>query len=167
MRYQPEAWGDAFRRFKEWASGSGELTFSDDTSVFYKVLRTEILTSERTSRRIGAFSVNFRCDPFTYLMSGRKKMTVAEAKHNPGILCKPTYYVTRSGNFTLTVNGKTFSGTNSMIIDTEKMQATDPEGILVNTSASGEYSDLWLDEGENSISTNYGTLRIVPNWRTL
>ena len=167
MRPTPEEWGDAFRRFKKWAAGTGQLTMSDDTSVFYKVLRTEFLTSERSSLRIGAFTVRFRCDPFTYLSEGLKQMTITEAKFNPYFLCKPTYYVTRSGNFILTVNGKEFSGTNSMIIDTEKMQATDTEGNLVNTSVSGEYSDLWLNEGANTISTNYGTLRIVPNWRML
>ena len=42
------------------------------------------------------------------------------------------------------------------------------DGTLMNTSVSGDYEDLWLREGENTVTiTNGFTLTVIPRWRYL
>lgn len=169
MSKNPASWGHDFRKLKQWLRGSGDLMLSDDDEVFYKVYRAEIASSERTSLLIGSVDVNFVCDPFTYFTSGEEYKTADECIFNNHDRSLPLYHITGSGEYTLTINGKTFSGTaaGNIYLDVEKQQATDGS-VLVNTSQIGDYEDLALIEGENNISiTNGFDLEIKPRWRSI
>ena len=56
----------------------------------------------------------------------------------------------------------------NLTIDTDRKIAYRADGTLSNTAVSGDYEDLFLQEGENEISITDGfNLKIIPNWRCL
>lgn len=167
----PDMWAEIHRVAKQWLSGSGKLVFSDDRNFFYKVLDCEIKNTERKSWRIGTFDVIFTCDPFNYLQAGQSEMDAGDAEYNPYVLAKPIYKITGNGSCVLTVNGKTMEATvgQNLTIDTGRMLAyRSDSGDLMNTSVKGDYEDLYLHPGDNTIEITSGfTLKVIPNWRCL
>lgn len=164
----PDSWGYMFRQVKRWLSKTGNLRFSDDPDYFYKVKNIAINTTERTVREAGEFTTVFRCDPYIYANAGTNEINLSEATYNPGAIAKPVYKITGEGLCRLTVNGKTFSinvGQNATI-DTDLMLAYRQDGETMNADVTGDYADLWLQEGENtlSVSANF-TVTVIPNWR--
>lgn len=166
MSETPNTWNDTFRKAKAWLSGQGELTFSDDADVFYKVYNVRIEDSERTSRRIGAFMARFICDPYTYLKSGAIERDPDECLYNAYEIAHPIYHMVDAGSWTLSVNYAEFSGTGETFIDTDLMVAYDEDGVVVNTTTLGDFADLYLYEGENDIQADVD-FYVQPNWRTL
>ena len=56
----------------------------------------------------------------------------------------------------------------NLVIDTERELAYREDGTLSNTAISGDYEELFLQEGENSVTITEGfELKIIPNWRRL
>ena len=167
---RPSEWGNRYREAQKWLSGSGELTFSDDQYHFYRVYYAEITDTERTSRRIGTFTAEFHCDPYAYLISGKEEMEKSAVEYNPYEICHPTYIITGEGMCGLAVNGKSMTAniSGSLSIDTENMEAVNGSGQNRNTSVNGDYEDLWLNPGNNTIGISSGfQLGIIPNWREL
>ena len=165
-------WHDETRQIKNWLLNdiNRELIFKDDAAFFYKVKKVTVGEIEHTSRRIGNLTVNFECNPYTYLRDGQMKMSSKEAEQNPYLLCKPIYYLRGEGLCILTVNGKTIQANvnGNLIIDTERMLAYREDGTLSNTKITGEYEDLYLKPGRNRISVSPGfILQVKPNWRCL
>lgn len=165
-----EEWNLAFRNAKRWLSGSGKLEFSDDPDYFYKVFHTGISDSEREMRRIGRFKANFTCDPFSYLKDGRREYDISEVLHNPYSIAHPVYRITGEGVCYLTVNNKSMRANvgQNLTIDTDRMIAFREDGTISNTAVSGDYEDLYLQEGDNQISITSGfDLKVIPNWRSI
>lgn len=163
-------WGDTYRRAKNWLSGSGILRMSDDTDVFYKVKACGIKTADRRAKNGGYLTATFICDPFTYFNSGATELSPTEVSLNPYYLARPIYKIKGNGNCTLTVNGKTMNAVvgQNLTIDTDKMFAYREDGTLQNTAVTGDYDDLVLLPGQNSISiTNGFDLKIISNFRSL
>lgn len=170
MSENKESWLETFRRARSWLRGSGELDMSDDEDFFYKVLYVEISDSERTSRRIGNFKANFICDPYNYSKRGAIFVSPEEVTYNPYMVAHPVYRIEGSGNTSLVINGVpvSVSVTDSITIDTDRMIAFDANNQVANTSLIGDYADLYLREGDNTISIGDGfTLTVQPNWRAL
>lgn len=166
----PNKWMDAYRKAKRWLTGSGTLILGDDQDYFYKVLYCNITDTERTSRRLGNFTAEFTCFPYAFLAAGQKQYDIAEVEYNPYMISHPTYIVTGSGQFTLTVNGNTMVGTANptLTIDTDRMVSYNQEMVNQSNLMTGDYDGLYLLEGENSISITSGfTAKVIPNWRTL
>lgn len=166
----PNKWMDAYRKAKQWLTGSGTLILGDDQEYFYKVLYCNITDTERTSRRLGNFTAEFTCFPYAFLVAGQKQYDIADVEYNPYMLSHPTYIVSGSGQFTLTVNGNTMVGTANptLTIDTDRMVSYNKEMVNQSNLMTGDYDGLYLLEGENSISITSGfAVKIIPNWRTL
>ena len=167
---KPNQWGETYRKAKRWLSGSGELWFSDDHEVYYKVLHCKVTGTERTSRRIGNFTAEFVCDPYTYYKSGKNEIELESVIYNPGVTCEPTYRITGEGLCTLTVNGYGFMANvgQETIIDSNRMISYKSDGQMLNTDVTGDYAKLWLNPGDNSLSVTDGFLAyITPEWRDL
>lgn len=167
---RPSMWNADYRRAKNWLCGSGELRFSDDDEIFYKVKACGISDIDRRAKRGGDFTAIFVCDPFAYYVAGKKNMTKEEASLNPYMTCRPIYKITGNGNCTLTVNGKSMTALvgQNLTIDTDKLLAYRTDGTMQNTAVTGNYDDLVLLPGENAISiTNGFTLAVQPNYRSL
>lgn len=167
---RPDEWGKIFRRAKKWLTGSGKLVFSDDAGCFYKVLYCKIADAERTSRRIGTFTAEFTCDPYTYYADGEKEVQIFEEIYNPGAKCCPVYRITGEGLCTITVNNNTFRANigQEIIIDSGLMLTYKNDGTSRNTDVIGDYKDLWLMPGDNAISATPGfSVFMKPGWRDL
>lgn len=167
---KPNRWGETYRKAKKWLSGNGELWFSDDHDVYFKVLYCKVTDTERTSRRIGNFTAEFICDPYTYYKSGKNEIELEHVIYNPGVTCEPVYRITGEGLCTLTVNGYQFTANvgQEIIIDSNRMISYKTDGQSVNTDVAGDYSKLWMNAGENTLSaTNGFNVRITPEWREI
>ena len=56
----------------------------------------------------------------------------------------------------------------NLAIDTELMLAYREDGTLKNAEVTGNYRDLYLQEGENEITVTSGfEMKVIPNWRRL
>lgn len=158
--------GVSYRRAKAWLNGSGELIFSDDSEVFYKVYGVKISGVTRSSYKIVSFTATFRCDPYTYIKTGAVELTPTECQLNEYEVCHPLYHITGSGAWTLSVNGNVFTGTGETFVDSDRMIAYDSSNNLKNTSVFGDYSKLYLRNGLNSITCT-NPVKLKPFWRCL
>lgn len=167
---EPDEWAGAFRKAKKWLQGSGNLEFSDDAHYLYKVYYCKITDSERTSRKIGKFTAEFTCYPYLFVRDGQREKTIEEIKRNPYCISHPLYKITGEGLCRININGKEVSvnvGQN-VTIDTERMIAYRTDGTIQNTVVTGEYEDLYLQEGDNEILVTDGfEISVIPNWRVL
>ena len=109
--------------------------------------------------------------PGTYLTDGMQEQTISGSRiDNQFDFCKPIYKISGEGVCTLSVNGKSMTANigQNLTIDTELMLAYRTDGTLMTTSVNGDYEDLWLSEGENTVTiTNGFTLTVIPRWRIL
>ena len=165
-------WHSIWRKAKMWlANRNAKLKMADDSEYFYRISHVELSQNERLTRRIGKFSAVFMSvDGMSYFYAGAEEMSISKAKSNPGITCEPIYKLSGSGLCTLTVNGNSVKAnvSQNLTIDTERMIAYREDGTLVNTSISGDYEDLYLQPGENTVSVTSGfDCKIIPNWRCL
>lgn len=150
---------------KHWLKGTGSLILSDHQDVFYKVWKIEYGDIERELRKYGRFTATFICTPYQFLKSGQ--VAVSDVNYNPYDICRPIYTITGSGAFTLTVNGKEMSGTANptITIDTERMISYNQEKVNQSNLMSGDYEDLYLPHGKNSISITSGfAFTVIPQW---
>lgn len=167
---KPEEWFSRFRKAKKWLLGKGgKLRFGDDENHFYNVKKVTIDTNERICLEIGRFTAVFTCAGYCYLTEGAKEREIEECLFNPYETCHPTYKIVGEGMCYLTINGKRLSAnvSGNVTIDTERMLAYREDGLLKNTIIAGDYEDLYLNEGENTISFSGGECKIIPNWREL
>ena len=167
---KPEWLGNTYRAAKNWLTGSGELILGDDPEVYYRVKMASVSDMERRTRFGADIKATFICDPFTYFLSGKHKQSVENVLLNPYYLAKPIYHISGEGVCDLTVNGKTMRANvgQHLAIDTEKMLSYKNDGTLNNADVTGDYEDLFLKNGENTITiTNGFTLEVIPNWRSL
>lgn len=167
-----DQWGERWRAAKKWLSATnGELKFSDDPEIFYKICRVEVGENSKKGERIGDFSAVFITkDGLSYLESGKEEIKLEDKIYNPGMFSKPIYRITGEGVCTLMVNGKEFTAniSQNLTIDAEKMIAYREDGSLVNASVKGDYEDLYLQAGENILSITDGfECKIIPRWRCL
>lgn len=166
----PDKWMAAYRRAKRWLTGSGNLILGDDQEYFYKVLYCNITSTERTSRRLGNFTAEFTCYPYAFLIDGKREFDPEDVMYNPYMLSKPIYKIVGSGSCDLVINGNTMKVTvnQEITIDSEKMIAYNQEMVNQSNLLSGNYEELYLLEGANTINISEGfSLSVIPNWRTL
>lgn len=166
----PDKWMDAYRKAKRWLTGSGWLILGDDQEYMYKVYYCKITDTERTSRRLGNFTAEFVCHPYAFLVDGQQEYDIADVEYNPYMVSHPTYIIFGSGACTLTVNGKTMTATvnQQITIDTERMIAYNAQMINQSSLISGDYEDLYIKEGDNTITVSEGfEMKVIPNWREL
>ena len=67
----PEKVGNQYRRVKEWIRGSGELCFTDDPDVYYRVKAAQVAEFARRTKRGADMIAAFICDPYTYTKDGK------------------------------------------------------------------------------------------------
>lgn len=166
-------WGEQYRKVKHWilAQGDGELRFSDDEDVHYRVLSTAITSTERIARTIGVIKAEFVCEGYTYLNSGDAYVQLSATVDNDYDTCHPIYRIAGHGQCTLTVNDNAFvlDINGSVTVDSDKFYSySSSTGSFVNTSVTGDYQDLWLIPGQNTMTITSGfTCEFMPQWRCL
>lgn len=180
----PEKVGIQYRRVKDWIRGSGELSFTDDPEVYYRVKAAQVGEYSRRTYFGADLLAAFICDPYAYLKDGKyttSKIFNANntgtilSMRNPGAVSHPVYCIKNGSSSVyakLNVNGNVFTvhRTDGIYIDTEKMMAYNASGVQ-NFSTSGDLEGLLLAEGDNTIKITNNSLalklEVVPNWRML
>lgn len=169
---EPDKWFERFRAAKRWLYGEGsrELIFGDDSEFYYHVKNVVIEQTERVCYEIGKFTAVFTCSGWQYLIAGKEACPPDAVKYNPYDIARPIYHIAGNTAGTLTVNGNSMSvnvGQN-LIIDTEKRIAYKASGQMMNASISGDYDDMVLKPGDNTISITNGLILMVsPRWRCI
>lgn len=169
---EPAKWQDLFRKARRWllSKEDDQLVLGDMSGYYYKVKHTVIGSSEREVKQVGEFEVEFTCDGYQYLNKGRYEYEKDEVLYNPYSISHPIYYITGNGKCTLAVNGYDFTAEvgQNVTIDTDLMLAYRKDGRIMNTSVTGDYQELYLQEGDNTIEITEGfSIKVIPNWRCL
>lgn len=168
----PQNWHAAWREVKRYLLKGGirELRFSDDLSFYYKCKKIVLGTNEREFRHTAAFTATFTLASYEYLTDGKERYPYQVCAFNRYELCKPIYYIAGEGMCTLTVNGHEMTANvgQNLTIDTDLQLAYRTDGTLQNTEVTGNFDELYLLPGENTITVTDGfDLKIQPNWRCL
>lgn len=168
------------RRIKKWLCGTiidRKLRLSDDDDVYYIVKNVKLGNIERTYKILGKFTVEFECSPYAWLNSGQVDIEIPSSGkqlYNDYLLCKPEWYFEGEGTVNVRVNGKLVIvkvGQN-VTINTTLQKCYKGNKVISLSLESGNYQDLWLQEGENHISWEVKSgkinlVSIIPNYKTL
>lgn len=87
--------------------------------------------------------------------------------YNPWSESHPIFKISGEGVCKITVNGKEVSANvgQNLLINTNLMQAYREDGALNNTAITGDYENLYLQEGLNEISVSSGfAAEVIPKW---
>lgn len=168
----PSEWQERFRLARKWLLDRSDmrLYLDDDPGYYYRVKKVTVGSSAREVREFGEFTADFVCAGYQYAKLGDRVITAEEAEENPFDICHPDYIITGSGDCTLTVNEKTVTAlvNGNLTINTDLMLAYQEDGTPKNTSITGEYEDLYLQPGHNTIKITSGfNLKVIPHWRSL
>ena len=159
------------REISKWlnSKSEGKLILGNDPNFYYNARIINAIPINKVINLFGRFVIQFECEPFVYSLEEEViTITTNTEIENKGItVSKPIYKVYGSGA-TLKVNNKEFNiySINDYIeIDTELMECY-KENISMNTNVKGNYTDLWLEEGKNTIEISGATkVEITPKWR--
>lgn len=168
----PQRWQERFRTARRWLmrKDDTELILSDELEYFYHVKHTKINAAERQVKEVGEFDVEFTCEGYRYRIDGKAEYTPEEVFYNPYDRSRPVYLITGEGECILQVNGSQMKANvgQNLVIDTDRLMAYRKDGKLMNTSVYGDYAELHLLPGENTVYISRGfDLKVIPNWRCL
>lgn len=159
---------DRYRRLREWLSEPcGYLTY--DREWYYQAVMVDLGSLDHQTPQYGEADAVFTCLPYEYHASGLNWYT-SEGKrtfHNAYGAARPVYKITGEGSCTIRVNGKTVScniGQN-LTIDVMRQLAYRTDGTIMNNTLTGEYDDLILANGTNTVEIPSGfKMEIQPRW---
>lgn len=159
------------REISKWlnSKSEGKLILGSDPNFYYNARIINAIPINKVINLFGRFVIQFECEPFMYNLEEEVITITSNTEiENKGItVSKPIYKVYGSGA-TLKVNNKEFNiySINDYIeIDTELMECY-KENISMNTNVKGNYTDLWLKEGKNTIEiSGANKIEITPKWR--
>ena len=164
-------WHETARDVRNWLFGSGILKLGNLNGWHYRVKAITLSDIENINKMGGQFTAEFLCEPFQYQDGGNEFLPLAQVLINPFFRCQPVYLIEGSGNATLTVNGNEWTANvtgGSIYIDTEKKLVYNANKQNRRTATSGEFKDLILENGVNTISISSGfSLKVKPNWRSI
>ena len=166
----PKWWHETARDVRNWLNGPGILRLDNLHNWHYRVKQASSYDIENVSKMGGRFTAQFLCEPFQYMDGGATFLAPEECLINPWHKAMPIYRITGSGNVTLTVNNHEWEVEitgNHIIIDAEKKLVYNDNKVNLRPYTSGEYEDLYLLNGVNTIEVSSGNLKIQPNWRSL
>jgi phage-related protein len=161
------AYKTAYRQVMQWLQGSGNLVIGDSQDSFYEVQKIEISTDQRIVLQYGELEATFTVYPFEFLNTGNTAVSSYSSLANDGDECAPLYRIIGTGSGSLTVNGHTMAfsaNTGELYIDIRRKIAYNANGVNQNSVISGDYDDMRLQHGTNSISVSGGSLKVYPKW---
>ncbi len=161
-------YNDYVRKVERWLTGTGWLRISDNVDTLYRVLKVQNGGSERQTPVWGTLTPAFLCEPYEYKTDGLEKYPVSGVTYNAYDLCKPIYRITGNSSGTLTVNGNEIAvnvGQNMTIDTANQITYRTDDGTLIMGNIGGNYEDMWLPNGNVSISISTGLAATVePRW---
>lgn len=144
----------------EFFATSGTITFSSEPDKVYRFIQLDTIDFERLVRYRTA-DIKLHVQPFkTGRLQRPKVFTGADAQAvivNAGnVTAAPKLTIKASGDIGLYLDGSqivsvTNTGEYTLIIDVASLEASTPEGALMNRHVTGDYARLMLSPGKHSI----------------
>lgn len=144
----------------EFFATSGTITFSSEPDKVYRFQQLENIDFERLVRYRTA-NISLHVQPFkTGRLQRPKVFTSADAQAvvtNMGnVTAAPKLTIKASGNIGLYLDGSqiisvTNTGDYGLVIDVQNLEASTPEGLLMNRAITGDYARLALNPGKHTI----------------
>ena len=144
-------------------NSSGTVVFSNEPDKYYNYQILEQIDYERLIRFRTA-KVKMHVQPFKYSSIEKVKTFTSftedeiSIKNNGNYFSKPIITITGSGTINLSLNGYQvlvieLGSEGSIVLDTANMEAYNPtDQSLMNRDVTGDYNDLYLNVGTNTIS---------------
>ena len=148
---------------------TGRIVYTDMEEYYFLVKKVSIDDIKKKYGIFGDITVTFTCDPVMYLQEGDVSVPISGTLrlYNPWSESHPIFKISGEGVCKVTVNGKEVSANvgQNLLINADLMQAYREDGVLNNTAITGDYEDLYLQEGLNEISVSSGfTAEVIPKW---
>lgn len=144
----------------EFFATSGTITFSSEPDKIYRFQQLDSIDFERLVRYRTA-DVKLHVQPFkTGRLQRPKTFTSADAKavvtNEGNVTAAPKLTIKATGDIVLYLDGSqilsvTNSGDYTLIVDVAKLEASTPEGLLMNRMITGDYARLTLNPGKHTI----------------
>lgn len=153
-----------------WLQGCGEVTFGNLPDKYFKARINNIVPLDEVIRnQLYNFPIKFKCQPFKYLLSGKKAIPFTSSGatiNNPGTYKSlPTIIVYGSGKGSLIINGVTYTITNiggSMTINSEIQEVLNGKGDYLE---GDEFIELPVGKSTVIFSGGITKVEIIPYWR--
>ena len=157
----------------QWLNGGesgARLILSDDPNMYYEVQQIDITNDNRTIITLGYIEITFTVYPFKF----KKTSTASGISISAGSAatvsivsdpCRPLYKYSASQDGSITVNGvqfNVFAGEN-IYIDVRRQIAYTSGGAV--SVVGGDYKNLILKNGSNSIVTSAGVSVTITDSR--
>lgn len=144
----------------EFFATSGTITFSNESDKVYRFQQLETIDFERLVRYRTA-DVRLHVQPYkTGRLQRPKVFTSADAQAvvtNAGnVVAAPKLTVKANGNIGLYLDGSQVLqvsnfGDYTLVVDVSNLEASTPEGVLMNRHVTGDYQRLALSPGKHSL----------------
>ena len=155
---------------------SGKITFSNEPDKFYNFAQYDAIDFEKLIRFKTA-KVKFHVQPFKFGLNESEKTFVFSSSATSGELSirnngnypsRPQITLTGSGNVNLSINGTQVMVINMtqnpvITLDSTAMNAYAPDNSLMNRQVTGNYDNLVLKSGKNTISFTGSVSQIAVN----
>jgi phage-related protein len=155
---------------------SGKITFSNEPDKYYLFAQYNAIDFEKLVRYKTA-TVGFHVQPFKYALneseqafnfSSSASSGELSIRNNGNYMSRPTIKLTGSGTVNLSINGAQvmvidMSQNPVIILDSSEMNAYSPDNMLVNRAVTGNFENLVLKSGKNSISYTGTVTEIAVN----
>jgi predicted phage tail component-like protein len=155
---------------------SGKITFSNEPDKFYNFAQYDAIDFEKLIRFKTA-KVKFHVQPFKFGLNESEKTFVFSSSATSGELSirnngnypsRPQITLTGSGTVNLSINGAQvmvidMSENPVITLDATAMNAYAPDTSLMNRHVTGNYDNLVLKSGKNTISFSGTLTQIAVN----
>lgn len=164
---------------KAWllaSSGYRRLIDAYDPTHYRLATVLDELEIQNILNKYGRFTVNFNCDPRSFLISGDypQTLTAPTVLRNEGFPALPIITVYGSGNGTLTISGVTvqlIGMEDALTLDCEMQDAYREQGGVLENMNLHIYAPEFprLLPGDNTVTWTGGVtkIEIIPRWWTV
>lgn len=159
----------------EYFNSEGKVVFSNEPDKYYKYQVLNQIDFERLVRFRTA-TVTFHVQPFKFANNEKSKTYTSfdnnsiTVRNNGNYYSRPKITVFGTGTINLSLNGNQLFVINlgsqaaQITIDAEQLEAYDEDtNVLMNRSVDGDYDNLRLKVGTNTISWSGSVTKIVIN----
>ena len=159
----------------DYFNSEGKVVFSNEPDKYYKYQILNQIDFERLVRFRTA-TVTFHVQPFKFANNEKSKTYTSfdnnsiTVRNNGNYYSRPKITVFGTGTINLSLNGNQLFVINlgsqaaQITIDAEQLEAYDEDtNVLMNRSVDGDYDNLRLKVGTNTISWSGSVTKIVIN----
>lgn len=159
----------------EYFNSEGKVVFSNEPDKYYKYQVLNQIDFERLVRFRTA-TVTFHVQPFKYSDDEKEKTYTSfdnnsvTIRNNGNYYSRPKITIFGTGTINLSLNGNQLFVINlgsqaaQITIDAEQLEAYDEDtNVLMNRSVDGDYDNLRLKVGANTISWSGNVTKVIIN----